>query len=46
MKVSVSKSDNSKKKYKIVLHYEDGKTKTIHITTVVSPLACTLLKND
>ena len=31
MKVSVSKSDNPKKKYKIVLHYDDGKTKTIHI---------------
>ena len=31
MKVEVSKSDNPKKKYKIVLHYETGKTKTIHI---------------
>ena len=31
MKVSVSKSDNPKKKYKIVLYYDDGKTKTIHI---------------
>jgi len=31
MKVSVSKSDNPKKKYKIVLHYDTGKTKTIHI---------------
>lgn len=31
MKVEISKSDNSKKKYKIVLHYDDGKTKTIHI---------------
>ncbi len=31
MKVEVSKSDNSKKKYKIVLTYDDGKTKTIHI---------------
>ena len=31
MKVSVSKSDNPKKKYKIVLTYDDGKQKTIHI---------------
>tara|TARA_R110002012_G_scaffold289978_1_gene483387 strand:+ start:30 stop:329 length:300 start_codon:yes stop_codon:yes gene_type:complete len=31
MKVEVSKSDNPKKKYKIVLTYDDGKTKTIHI---------------
>ena len=31
MKINVSKSDNPKKKYKIVLTYDDGKTKTIHI---------------
>lgn len=31
MKVEVSKSDNPKKKYKIVLTYDTGKTKTIHI---------------
>ena len=31
MKVSLTKSDRSGKKYKIVLHYDDGKTKTIHI---------------
>ncbi len=31
MKVSITKSDNPKKKYKIVLYYHDGKTKTIHI---------------
>ena len=31
MKVSLPKSDNAKKKYKIVLHYDDGKTKTLHI---------------
>ena len=30
-KVQISKSDNPKKKYKIVLTYDDGKTKTIHI---------------
>jgi hypothetical protein len=31
MKVEVSKSPNPDKKYKIVLHYEDGRTKTVHI---------------
>lgn len=31
MKVSVSKSDRKGKKLKIVLTYDDGKTKTIHI---------------
>ena len=31
MKVEISKSDNPKKKYKIVLHYDDGRKKTIHI---------------
>ncbi len=31
MKVEVSKSDIKGKKYKIVLIYNDGKTKTIHI---------------
>lgn len=31
MKVEITKSDNPKKKYKIVLTYDDGKTKTIHI---------------
>jgi len=31
MKVEVSKSDSEGKKYKIVLTYDDGKTKTIHI---------------
>jgi hypothetical protein len=30
-KVEITKSDNPKKKYKIVLTYDDGKTKTIHI---------------
>ena len=30
-KVQISKSDNPKKKYKIVLTYDDGKTKTINI---------------
>ena len=31
MKVYVSKSDIKGKKYKIVLEYDDGRTKTIHI---------------
>jgi len=31
MKVQISKSNRSGKKYKIVLTYDDGKTKTIHI---------------
>ena len=30
-KVEIYKSDRSGKKYKIVLIYDDGKTKTIHI---------------
>ena len=29
--VEITKSDNPKKKYKIVLTYDDGKRKTIHI---------------
>ena len=31
MKINISKSDNPKKKYKIILTYDEGKTKTIHI---------------
>jgi hypothetical protein len=31
MKVYISKSDIKDKKYKIVLEYDDNKTKTIHI---------------
>lgn len=31
MKVSISKSDNPKKKYKIVITFNDGKTRTLHI---------------
>lgn len=31
MKVYISKSDIKGKKYKIVLEYDDGRTKTLHI---------------